>query len=323
MKKSQLMKDYDAWRKGRLKQIAKYQSEGRVFKDSYINNLRERKRITYKQFEHLKDLYTAKELRVHSQLSVNVNELSGYSSATPYKLNDDSFTISAPNAKKMAGLVNEGLMNVNKKSENGIKTNMPNYLPDFLMTIARVDRLNAGSTYRSTEGAFTIDDDWNGDMSTLQKHVTFLRISPKSEDSIDAFEQLMSIPYLTEQHEELFKKEWHEKSATSFIENRTEDVTGKNKKYFISDAGFIAKVKDVIDQSHMWAIASKGLPYKDKQNVGTHEANYMKLVALYESTAELGDVTLLDEFKSMIDREEDINMIVGQVDEWIKAAYAE
>lgn len=315
---------YERSQKLYIKNLKELQSLGYEFKQDYIDKLTKQrsKAPSEAQLKSYRELFNLKEMKAHATRTYTVSQLTGISNS--YNLKEgEELKVEVANPKQLAGLVNEGLMNINEKRTHGISTRTPDYLPAFMAEMSGETEFEAGKRYTSPEGSFIIDEDWSGSYTDLAEHVSFTKIDIKNPTTKASFERLLTIPYISEGNEELFEKQWHEASAKTFIENKEDEIAKGKWTRAVTNPAFIRTVKDVLNQSHMWAIASKGLPYKDKKNIGTHERNYMTLVSLYEEVSSYGKETLLDQFKQLIDNEIDMDDIVRKVDEWLEEIYME
>ena len=323
-KKSAALKSFERYQKLQIKNIKDLQAEGRVLSEDYIKGLtREWKRAPNPtELANYKRLYNKKEMRHHVVgRTFSADQLTGIATSYPRKV-----TISVNNPRELAGLTTQGLQNIVDLKAKGISTKMPMFLYEFLHEISGVENFEAGKRYKTSEGIFKIAEDYKG--GDLTEYVDFVSIDIKRPETKDAFERMLEIPDMVEGTYELFKEQWHETAQDEFIKNRKAELASGSKKWEnlkLNDPEFMVKAKNVLNQSHMWQIASKGLAYKYKGNMvvknrGTHEANYMQLVKMYEDVSN-DKASHLDEFIQMIDNEEDMATITATVNGWIDEAY--
>lgn len=324
-KKSEALKSFERYQKLQIKNIKELQAEGYVFSKDYINSLaRQWKRAPKaSELDDYKRLYNKKEMRHHVVgRTFSTDKLTGI--ASTYEGQDVS--VSVQNPRELAGLTTQGLQNIIDLKSKGISTKMPMYLYEFLHEMAGTEDFEAGKRYRTSEGVFKIAEDYKG--GDLTEYVDIISLDIKKASTKAAFERMLEIPGMVEGTYDLFQEQWHEKAQNKFISNREKELSAGNKKWEglkLNDPNFMTVAKNVLNQSHMWRIASKDLAYKYKGNMvvknrGTHEANYMQLVKMYEDVDSL-DTSHIDEFIQMIDNEEDMTTITATVNRWIEEAY--
>lgn len=215
--------------------------------------------------------------------------------------------------KQLAGAINEGLARI---EESGYNTMAWQYLQPMALSLLHKEPGEGFTREDKNNPYFEIDTGWHGDWAELPKHITIKKLDARNKEAMQYAARLFEIPKMSEMADDIFESQAEQQRVNTFIESNTN-----------IDSKLLGTVAIVLDQSHMWAIASKDLPYKDKShktitaNVGTHKANYLELTRMYQEIEQTGQSRLMDEFKQMIENEDSMETITKKVDSWLTAAY--
>ena len=319
-KKSAALRNFEQYQKTQIKNLKELQAEGMIFSQDYVNTLTRTWKRAPKdtEFQRYKELFNKREMRHHVVgKTFSTDRLTGIAST----YTDQDISVSVKNPKELAGLTSQGLQNIIDLKAKGISTKMPMYLDEFLQAVSGEETFEAGKRYKTSEGIFKIAEDYKG--GDLTEYVDIISLDIKKATTKAAFERMLEIPGMVEGTYDLFQEQWHEKAQDTFITRKEKEIA--KGKWGLDDPKFMTVAKNVLNQSHMWRIASKDLAYKYKGNMvvknkGTHEANYMELVRMYEDVDKL-ESNHMDEFIQMIDNEEDMATIIATVNGWVKEAY--
>ena len=266
--------------------------------------------ITNETLADLRSTLNTNRVMAYKNTTVEVSQLVGMRRTYTNFDAIDTGISTAP--KQLAGAINEGLARI---EESGYNTMAWQYLqPMVLSLLGKGEGDNISRNERSNQ-YFEIDDNWIGDWSNLYKHIEFKKLDARNKEAMSYAALLFEIPKMTEMADDIFEAQAEQQRVNTFIENNT----GIDKK-------ILKTIAEVIDQSHMWAVASKDLPYKYKEhkvstNAGTHKANYLELTRMYQEVQRSGNSVYMDEFKSMIENEDSMETIKDKVEGWLGTAY--
>lgn len=267
--------------------------------------------VTDETLADLRSTLNTNRVMAYKNTTVEVSQLVGMRNKyTNFEAIDTGIS-TAP--KQLAGAINEGLARI---EESGYNTMAWQYLQPMVLRLLGKGEGDSISRNERSNPYFEIDDSWRGDWANLYKHIEFKKLDARNKEAMSYAALLFEIPKMTEMADDIFEAQAEQQRVNTFIENNT----GIDKK-------LLRTVSTVLDQSHMWAIASKDLPYKDKShktitaNVGSHKANYLELTRMYQEVEQTGQSRLMDEFKQMIENEDSMETITNKVDSWLTAAY--
>ena len=270
------------------------------------------------------------------------NYVKGVNNIEGYKLDEMVSSGLRSSPSKLAGDMQAALARTSKLE---FKTYEAENLYNFLGQLAGADELKPG-VYKGTFGQFTIDDGWRGSISSLKDHLHLKKINLDNADTttMRLFRAVLSNPYMSDSLYEAFKAESDKKREKTFAKNVAKEFQAAGMKF--ATQKFIKGVATVIDQSHMWAVCSKDIPYEYNKNgevtkhAGEHKERYRKLTEKYnelQKAEESGKLEsgYLEQFIQMIENTRvpkkgdskhtyyanDFDPIIAQVDEWLKEAY--
>lgn len=310
----------------------------------YAKEIQKKGTFTAEDFQTVSTLLDKRVLKPH--ISYTTSYLKGVRQGGP---DEGGYELETPVSSglrikpvKLAGDLNVALSRISNLS---FKANEGIILADFIAELAGLDihDLKPG-TYEGDFGKFTIDSGWKGSYTKLKDHIQFYKIKVDESNStlVDSFKNLLSIPYLTDTLQKAFKREYLKQSQKEFINTAAEEFASKYDMDFITPQ-FMKAVADVVDQSHMWALCSKDIPYEYKKtssgnwevtgvNKGKHKERYAELVVRYNKISALveagkTDRGHLDEFIAMIENSplkgetNDFKPLIAKVDAWLKSDY--
>ena len=185
--------------------------------------------------------------------------------------------------------------NLNKALKEAPDIDTYNLLADY------IKRVTGSKPKKGLEtDKFKLSEDYDP-KKPLKDYITF-----KNDIKPSDFIHILNIPQSTSIGSKIYEEDWKRRSYASNV--------GALAKKKIINGQTMDKLERIMNTSHAWNIAKKGMKYEDGKQDGSIQGRWGALYNAVSDIQDSGDNNALDTLLTMIENEEDFDDIIDFVD---------